>query len=96
MAGIEITCVTKDNDNPKFETITHYGFVDAARKTFYWTKEKFISWLEETDSRYAYVGEGPNQVCCEIRVSSDGNKFLRTEADGKPVNNLIELDLCQV
>jgi len=96
MASARITCINKSggyHDNPH-EAISHYGWVDINGATGKSNRADMVNWIESGNSAYVTDSYG-NKVYCMIKTSRNGNKFLQTESDGKPTNNLLELPECQ-
>jgi hypothetical protein len=94
--GIKITCVKKsggNHDNPH-EAITTLGWTnDGTSETGTSTREAM--WTFVTDGGYAYVADAyGNTAKVVAKTNSRGTKYVQTEADGKPTDNLLKLPEC--
>lgn len=73
------------------EAITHFQWVDAAtgRGAIY-DKAQMVAWVER--GQQAYVASPFGKV--RVHVVNASPKYLRTVADGKWANNLVNLPPC--
>lgn len=85
--SVQITHVRfEDSNNKTHESITAYRYVEAGRDLYRW-KADMVAYVEKGNK--AYVGTGANQI--EAAVIDANPKYLRTYADGKWNNNLLNL-----
>ena len=96
MAEVRITCINKDNGDhyDPHEAITHLGWTNESNgKTGKTDKAGMIKYLE--DGHNAYVKDMYNRKAYLVnRISRYNNKYLKTVADGRETNNLLELREC--
>ena len=92
---VRITCINKsggDHDNPH-AAVSHYGWLDPSGNRGRMSRDQAVEWTE--DGNFSYVeNRYGNRVYCYVRTSSNGVKFLQTQADGRDTNNLLELPEC--
>ncbi|PTB96222.1 DUF3892 domain-containing protein [Marivirga lumbricoides] len=93
MKRLEIKCINKDERLSKTERITHVGGLDAYGDRWKKTVAVAIDEIERGDSEF-YVTVKYNKVKVVVAKSSQGNKYLRTEADDYEPNNLLSLIEC--
>ena len=94
---VRIVCINKSggyHENPH-EAISHYGWRnESSGESGKSNRQAMVDWVKQ--GNYAYVIDDYSQkVYCRVKVSSRGNEFLQTEADGKPTNNLLSLLECR-
>lgn len=93
MRRIEVSCITKtDNDNPH-ERISHVG---GKLKDTYWKVpiSEAIHNIEMGFFNY-YVSKNCTEV--DLVISShNGSKYLKTTNDSTETNNLLELEQCSI
>ncbi len=98
ISKFQIVCINKDggnHDNP-YEAIWNFGWLNAA------TGERgradlsgMVKFVEE--GGYAYTRDVlGREAHLVVRVSARGNKYVQTEANGKPTDNLLSLTECQL
>jgi hypothetical protein len=89
--GIQITHVRFSSPTTKtHETIIRYKWTNDANGNVSDTdKPTTVGYVDKGIT--AYVGTGSNRVDVDVVRESGKNPFLRTYADGKPTNNLINL-----
>jgi hypothetical protein len=95
--SVKITCINKDGGDhyDPHLAITDLGWVNektnAKGKS---TLSEMIKWIEN-DSGVAYTKDAYGKLAyLVVRVSRYGNKYVRTVADGRDTNNLLELKEC--
>lgn len=87
-----ITCINKPEHHNRHEHITHIGNTEECWRI---TREEAIKRIDDrTDSFYTIDKTTGRQ--CEILVVRERGKdpFLRSHADGKPNDNLLEQEEC--
>lgn len=94
--SVRITCISKDHGNHynPFEAITAFGWRnESTAQAGTCTLQEIVKFLEDGNS--AYVRDAYNTlVYLVVRISRSGNKYVRTEIDGRTSNNLLELPEC--
>ncbi|MDD2208756.1 MAG: DUF3892 domain-containing protein [Bacilli bacterium] len=95
--SIKITCINKDNGDhyDPHLAITHLGWVNEENgKTGRSTSAEVIKFIE-VNSGTAYTKDVYGKMAyLVVRESRHGNKYLKTVADGRDSNNLLELPEC--
>jgi Protein of unknown function (DUF3892) len=91
MARHEIRCINKaDRYNPH-ERIQNVGGVRASGTTFKITQPAAISEIERGEQFFVNRGGRTANV---VIATHNGNKYLKTEADGVQPDNLLALPEC--
>lgn len=94
--SVKITCINKDNGDhyDKHEGITHLGWLnESTNKSGKCTRAEMIKFLEDGNRAYTKDNLG-NIAYLVVRMSSAGNKYVKTVADGKYTDNLLYLVEC--
>lgn len=95
--SVRITCINKDNGDhyDPHEAITHLGWIDeSTNKIGKSTRMEVVEFLEQGNK--AYVRDSRSNIAyLVVRISRFGNKFVKTVADGKETNNLLQLVECR-
>ncbi len=95
--SVKITCINKDNGDhfDPHEAITHLGWINEnTQETNKSTLRQMVDFLEQGNSAYVRDVWG-NIAYLVVRISRFGNKFVKTVADGKETNNLLQLIECR-
>jgi len=94
--SVEITCINKDGGDhyDPHEAITHLGWKNESTSVSgIFTLQEMITFLEAENM--AYVKDAWNNIAyLVVRTSRFNNKFVKTVADGRETNNLLELLEC--
>lgn len=96
--SIRITCINKDNgyhENPNL-AITYLGWInEVTKESGKNTRLEIYSWIKEKNG-YAYVMDiNGNKAKVITAETSQGTKYLKTEADNSIKNNLLSLPECK-
>jgi hypothetical protein len=94
--SVRVTCIKKSggyHENPH-EAISTLGWKnEATNETGSSTREDM--WKFVNDGGYAFVRDSAgNTAKVMAKTNSRGTKYVQTEADGKPSDNLLKLPEC--
>lgn len=90
---VQIKCVNKDNRNDPTDSIDYVGGVNADGTRWKLSLADAVKGVENGTWRF-YTHVNGKSVWVVVAVSAAGNKYLKTEADGKEENNLLSLPEC--
>jgi Protein of unknown function (DUF3892) len=92
---VEVSCITKrDRENPH-ERIQGLGGVHESKR-WYMPEEDIIAELDKPDStrRWDFCVNVNNNFVWVVVAVHLGRKYLKTQPDEHPENNLLHLDPC--
>lgn len=88
-----VRCINKeDRYNPR-ERIMHIGGVNPNGSAWKLTQEKAIAGIEDGTWEF-FVSVNGKEVSVVVAKGAQGNKYLKTNADGDEPNNLLSLPEC--
>lgn len=93
--AVQITCINKDggdHDDPN-EGVTHLGWVNESGERGTSTRAGMVKFVK--DGGKAYVKDSTTMAYLVVRVSRAGNEYVKTVADGRETNNLLQLPECK-
>jgi hypothetical protein len=92
MPEYQVTCINKPHHHSPHEHITHIGNL---KEKWRLTREDAIERIDSKKDRF-YTIEASTGKKCDVLVVREHGKvpFLRTHADGKPNDNLLEQSEC--
>jgi hypothetical protein len=91
MASHEIKCVNKVNRYNPHERIQNVGGVRASGGTFKITQPACIAEIERGEQFFVHRAGRTVKV---VIATHNGNKYIKTEADGVQPDNLLALPEC--
>ncbi len=89
----EIFCVNKSDGTNLHERITHIGGSNADNSKWRITQQKAIAEIENGQWQF-FVHKEADTVNVIVATSRNGNKYIKTEADGEQPDNLLSLPEC--
>lgn len=92
MAEYQVKCINKQpRDNP-YDRIDTIGIIttDGVQKFSVADIVRFIA----QDGHRFFVKKNGKKVFLEVGLSPFGNKYVKTNDDGEPLNNLLNLNEC--
>jgi len=94
--SIRIICINKSggyHDNPH-EAISRFGWInEQTGESKIISREDMWKWVSDGGEAYVKDARG-NRAPVRAKTNSRGTKYLQTEADGKPTDNLLALREC--
>jgi hypothetical protein len=95
--SVKITCINKDNghhEDPHL-AIAYFGWLnEVSGEVGRCSLIKMVEFIEKGGAAYVKDLFG-NVAYLVVRRSIHGNKFVKTETDGKETNNLLSLLECR-
>ena len=92
MAEYQVNCINKQpRDNP-YDRIDTIGVItsEGVRK---FSVADIVHFIEQEGHRF-FVQKNGKKVFLEVGTSLFGNKYVKTNDDGEPLNNLLNLGEC--
>jgi hypothetical protein len=89
---IRIQCINKTDRQSPYERIRTVGGVNSNGNRWNQSQEQTIREIEAGKYEF-FVSEG-GKTTDVIVATNDGNKYIKTEADGLQPNNLLNLPEC--
>ncbi len=91
--SFQIDCIVKaDRYNP-FEAIQTVGGPNPGGRRWQLSQQEVIHWIDDLGKSF-HVESRHGRVRVVTATSPHGNRYIKTEADGKEPNNLLELTSC--
>lgn len=96
--SIRITCITKaggDHENP-YVAISRLGWVNLlnpAEKKFS-TREQMYDYVKNGNEAWVYDKSGNSKAKLICATSPKGTRYVKTEPDSTPKDNLLEIGEC--
>ncbi|WPY96507.1 DUF3892 domain-containing protein (plasmid) [Limimaricola variabilis] len=88
----QIGCSRKREGDSPWERITHIGGVNSDGSRWKMTQERAVYLMEE--GWEFYVAVSGKAVWCEVAISGQGNKYIKTAIDNELPSNLLNLPEC--
>ena len=93
--AVRISCINKDDRFNPFEAITHVGGVNTDGTRWKFTRQRAIQAIENAEYSF-FVDVNNDPVTVIVASRPNGNKYLKTVADGDEPNNLLSLLECPI
>lgn len=94
--SVRVICISKSGgyrENPH-EAISHFGWINESTHAKGRSAREDM-WAFVKDGREAYVKDDRGNVAkLAAKTNSRGTRYLQTESDGKPSDNLLALSEC--
>lgn len=94
--AVQIICINKDggdHDDPN-EGITRLGWInESTKERGASTRAGMVKFVKGGGK--AYVKDSTTMAYLVVRVSRAGNEYVKTVADGRETNNLLQLPECK-
>ena len=89
----EVKCINKSDRFNPHERILFIGGLNASGTRWKLSQQAAIEGIERGEWSF-YVTNGGKVAWVVVAKSAQGNKYLKTEADGEQPNNLLSLPEC--
>lgn len=89
-----IECIHKTNRSSPHERIRSIGGTNGTGRGWRVSQARAIERIESGKEAFYVERPAGDRVKVVVAVSADGNKYLKTEADGDEPNNLLSLPEC--
>ena len=93
MADLQVTCINKDDRLNPYERILRIGGGQTLLGSWRKSQQDAIREIEAGVNSF-HVGAGLMRVRVIVAISPYGNKYIKTERDGREPNNLLSLPEC--
>lgn len=91
---VQITCINKSDRFNPHERIQYVGGTNPSGTRWKLAQPDAIAGIENGTYRFWVKPPNAESVWVVVGVSSQGNKYLKTTADGEQPNNLLSLAEC--
>lgn len=91
--NVAVGCINKSDRMSPYERIVSIGGANPDGSRWKMSQEAAISAIENGTYQF-YVSVKGQSVWVVVAKSANGNKYLKTEADGEQPNNLLSLPEC--
>ena len=89
----QVKCINKSDRYNPHERILYIGGINQDGTRWKLSQQEAITGIENGKWKF-YVSAGGRAVWVIIATSTQGYKYLKTEADGEHPNNLLSLPEC--
>lgn len=88
----QIACIRKRDGDSPWDRISHVGGVNPDGTRWKMTQERAVYLMEE--GWEFYVAVSGKAAWCEVAISRQGHKYIKTAADGELPETLLNLPEC--
>lgn len=93
MSRHQIYCINKSDRTNRWESISNIGGINPDGGRWKLIQRQAIKDIEEGTYEF-FVRAGSAEINVIVATSSQGNKYLKTEADSTTKDNLLSLPEC--